>query len=184
MSKNILIELILTKQIIELLQSNKNMKITKFQNPAGKLIRVLGNALEQQLSKTGTKIFAGTQKRYPQILDDIMKFYGDVDLNVEQADALSDFVKYAVTKDKINLTFDPQTKRFSWQEMPFDEAYETWKHLPVMQENPTIKFGFTEHRQPFKVPYMGGTLERVAFPVKKGFSGVDTDIVPSQIQFS
>jgi hypothetical protein len=53
-----------------------------------------------------------------------------------------------------------------------------------MQENPTIKFGFTEHRQPFKVPYMGGTLERVAFPVKKGFSGVDTDIVPSQIQFS
>lgn len=160
------------------------MKITKFQNPAGKLIRVLGNALEQQLSKTGTKIFAGTQKRYPQILDDLMKSYGDVDLNIEQADALSDFVKYAVTKDKINLTFDPQTKRFSWKEMPFDEAAETWKHLPVMQENPTIKFGFTEHRQPFKVPYMGGTLERVAFPVKKGFSGVDTDIVPSQIQFS
>ena len=38
------------------------MKITKFQNPVGKLIRVLGNALEQQLSKTGTKIFAGTQR--------------------------------------------------------------------------------------------------------------------------
>ena len=100
------------------------MKITKFQNPAGKLIRVLGNALDQQLSKTGTKIFAGKQKRYPQILDDIMK-YRDVDLNVEQADALSDFVRYAVTKDRINLTFDPQTKRFSWQEMPFDEAAET-----------------------------------------------------------
>lgn len=135
------------------------MKITKFQNPAGKLIRVLGNALEQQLSKTGTKIFAGTQKRYPQILDDIMKSYGDVELNVEQADALSDFVKYAVTKDKINLTFNPQTKRFSWQEIPFNEASETWKHLPVMQENPTIKFEFTEHRQQFKVPYMRGILE-------------------------
>lgn len=101
------------------------MKITKFQNPAGKLIRLLGNALDQQLSKTGTKIFAGTQKRYPQILDDIMKSYGDVELNVEQADALSDFVKYAVTKDKINLTFNPQTKRFSWQEIPFNEASES-----------------------------------------------------------
>lgn len=37
------------------------MKITKFQNPAGRLIRVLSDALDQQLSKTGTKVLAGTQ---------------------------------------------------------------------------------------------------------------------------